>query len=93
MTTRLGLLVVASCQSVLSSNVHMITLPTNPNQHMRHLHGLFTASSGPVTLHTIANGSHNDTFIVGGKRYFSGISEFLSKVHIRKDTMIHEKSD
>ncbi len=47
---------------------------------MRRLHGLFTASTGPVVLHTVAGGTHNDTYLVGGEAYLSRIREFLLKV-------------
>jgi fermentation-respiration switch protein FrsA (DUF1100 family) len=41
---------------------------------------LFDAASAPKRFFTVAGARHNDAFVVGGKRYFDAVREFLDSL-------------
>jgi len=50
-----------------------------PPEHMKRLHDLATVSSYRQ-LHTVANGTHNDTFVKGGRAFYEAFSGFVSRL-------------
>lgn len=50
-----------------------------PHHHMKTLHALARASVNRV-WHAVPNGTHNDTWLRGGDRYFAALRTFLDSV-------------
>jgi pimeloyl-ACP methyl ester carboxylesterase len=51
-----------------------------PHSHMLKLHELSKKSSSYAKMHIIRGGTHNDSWIAGGKDYFISMRSFISQV-------------
>lgn len=49
-----------------------------PPQHMKGLHA--QCKSGNKSWYPVANGTHNDTWVKGGKAYFDKLADFIQDV-------------